>query len=309
MVLSPAPDPQAPRRDDPGLLQPAGGPVRPAVRAPSAGRSSCGTTGARWRRRRRATGSPRRRPPCWPSRDAPRPAADLPAEPGLRPAAVRPAATPRAGRPCGRRWGSLAAARRPREPAGYEVLVFGDYAIAPVQPRRCFPTLRCWQAGLLNAARRCAGMLYPDFHTSRAFAMVDHEIAHVYVRDPADVPAAPAGAGQAWPAWRGAGPATRRRSRGAGPRPTAASWCSWRPRARWLAYPWWTDKREAPGLRHARGHPQQARLRPVRAVLRLAAAVASARTPSRIRGSHGRAGTNRQIAWASDASHPVNRRR
>ena len=45
------------------------------------------------------------------------------------------------------------------------------------------------RAGLLNVYTQ-AGMEYLDPWTSRAFAVADHQIAHVYVRDPADVPAA-----------------------------------------------------------------------------------------------------------------------
>ena len=43
--------------------------------------------------------------------------------------------------------------------------------------------------GLLEVYTQ-AGMEYLDPWTSRAFAVADHQIAHVYVRDRADVPAA-----------------------------------------------------------------------------------------------------------------------
>jgi predicted AlkP superfamily pyrophosphatase or phosphodiesterase len=41
-------------------------------------------------------------------------------------------------------------------------------------------------AGLLNVHTQ-AGMEYLDPWTSRAFAVADHQVAHVYVRDPADI--------------------------------------------------------------------------------------------------------------------------
>ncbi|KKK75377.1 hypothetical protein LCGC14_2874320, partial [marine sediment metagenome] len=61
---------------------------------------------------------------------------------------------------------------------GYEIVLFGDYRIAPVA-RAALPNLALAQAGLLKT-RPVKDMLYPDLHTSRAFAMVDHQIAHVY---------------------------------------------------------------------------------------------------------------------------------
>ena len=45
------------------------------------------------------------------------------------------------------------------------------------------------RAGLLNVYTQ-AGMEYLDPWSSRAFAVSDHQIAHVYVADPADLPAA-----------------------------------------------------------------------------------------------------------------------
>ena len=45
------------------------------------------------------------------------------------------------------------------------------------------------RAGLLNVYTQ-AGMEYLDPWTSRAFAVADHQVAHVYVQNPADVPAA-----------------------------------------------------------------------------------------------------------------------
>ena len=43
------------------------------------------------------------------------------------------------------------------------------------------------RAGLLRVHTQ-AGMEYLDPWTSRAFAVADHQVAHVYVRDPGDVP-------------------------------------------------------------------------------------------------------------------------
>jgi predicted AlkP superfamily pyrophosphatase or phosphodiesterase len=67
----------------------------------------------------------------------------------------------------------LAAAQR----SGYRVLVFGDYAISPVS-RPIHPNRILREAGLFHT-RLVKKMNYADLHTSAAFAVVDHQIAHV----------------------------------------------------------------------------------------------------------------------------------
>jgi predicted AlkP superfamily pyrophosphatase or phosphodiesterase len=72
--------------------------------------------------------------------------------------------------------------------AGADVLVVSEYGIR----RACRPVdinraLR--RAGLLAVQKTVAGELL-DAGMSRAFAVADHQIAHVYVREPADVAAA-----------------------------------------------------------------------------------------------------------------------
>ena len=81
--------------------------------------------------------------------------------------------------------GDLADVARER---GDTVVVLSEYGITdarrPVDVNRA---LR--RAGLLDVYTQ-AGMEYLDPWTSRAFAVADHQIAHVYVRDPGDVGAA-----------------------------------------------------------------------------------------------------------------------
>ena len=60
---------------------------------------------------------------------------------------------------------------------------------SPTRGGRSTSTARCARAGLLDVYTQ-AGMEYLDPWTSRAFAVADHQIAHVYVRDPGDVGAA-----------------------------------------------------------------------------------------------------------------------
>ena len=71
---------------------------------------------------------------------------------------------------------------------GDQVVVLSEYGITPAKrPVEINRALR--RAGLLNVYTQ-AGMEYLDPWTSRAFAVSDHQIAHVYIGNPADVPAA-----------------------------------------------------------------------------------------------------------------------
>ena len=64
------------------------------------------------------------------------------------------------------------------------MVVLSEYGITPARrPVEINRALR--RAGLLNVYTQ-AGMEYLDPWTSRAFAVSDHQIAHVYVADPAD---------------------------------------------------------------------------------------------------------------------------
>jgi Type I phosphodiesterase / nucleotide pyrophosphatase len=63
--------------------------------------------------------------------------------------------------------------------------VVSEYGITPARrPVQINRALR--QAGMLNVYTQ-AGMEYLDPWTSRAFAVADHQLAHVYIAEPADV--------------------------------------------------------------------------------------------------------------------------
>jgi predicted AlkP superfamily pyrophosphatase or phosphodiesterase len=70
---------------------------------------------------------------------------------------------------------------------GYEVLVWGDYAITPAT-RPVYPNRVLLEAGCF-AVRDIRGRLYPDLHATPAFALVDHQVAHVHLRNPSSLPA------------------------------------------------------------------------------------------------------------------------
>ena len=150
------------------------------------------------------------------------------------------------------------------EKRGFEMLVFGDYAIANVNQAPALPNVMLRKAGLFTT-RTVRGMAYPDLHASRAFALADHEIAHVYVKDAADVPLV-ADALAATGVYEAVAPQDARvpvgpRRRGRNPAD--------RDEGLLVRLSVVDGSPRGPGLCHARGHPFQTRLRPLRALLRL----------------------------------------
>lgn len=129
------------------------------------------------------------------------------------------------------------------EQEGYDYVIFGDYEINPVKRGAVFPNRRLSDAGLFRT-RNIRGMLYPDFFHYDAFAMVDHEIAHVYVSDPNKIEFVRqsfiglSGVSRVW---------TRNEASVVGlNHPNSGELVLLAEPGAWFAYPWWTDKREAP---------------------------------------------------------------
>ena len=182
---------------------------------------------------------------------------------------------------------------------GYDVLIFGDYHMAPVRGA-VRPNLALRKAGLM-AVRTVKGMAYPDFHASRAFAMADHEIAHIYIPDKNDIPpvkellADLPGISEILGAEEQADIHLCHRNSGelvvvAAP-------------GKWVAYPWWTDKQETPDFAgHVDIHNKPG-YDPCELFLGWPPGSVSQNT-DRIRGSHGRVGPGREVSWASTLSVP-----
>lgn len=64
---------------------------------------------------------------------------------------------------------------------GYDVAIFGDYAITDVKGV-VYPNKILRDAELFSV-RMVRNMWYPDLYSSDAFAMVDHQVAHIYIDD------------------------------------------------------------------------------------------------------------------------------
>lgn len=180
------------------------------------------------------------------------------------------------------------------ERRGAALTVFGDYAIAPADLPPAHPNAALRKAGLFRV-RPVGCRTYPDFNASRAFAMCDHEIAHVYVRVPDDVAkverllretgdyeTVEVRGGQPW-AHENAGEIMLVAKRG--------SWC---------AYPWWTNPGEAPDYAtHVDIHNKPG-YDPCELFFGGLFPPGTCQDSSRVKGTHGRSST---VAWAStDAS-------
>lgn len=183
---------------------------------------------------------------------------------------------------------------------GYEVLVFGDYAIGRAE-RAGFPNRVLAAAGLLET-REVAGMRYPDLWASRAFAMVDHEVAHVYVRDAADVPAARdvlAGLDTVADVLDRDGQRDLRIDH-----PNSGELVLVAAEGAWLAYPWWTDPARAPDYAaHVDIHNKPG-FDPCELRMALWPPLSVSQDPRAVAGTHGRTGPGRRVAWACTCALP-----
>lgn len=205
----------------------------------------------------------------------------------------------RAARACAALCGQLEALLAAATACGYQRLVFGDYAISEVTGPVVYPNRALREAGLL-AIRDVRGRAYPAIYRSRAFAMVDHEVAHVYV--PAGEDLAPVhdclsalpGVAEVWSA-------ERMRAEGVG-HAAAGELLLLAEQGRWFAYPWWTHRREEPDYaRHIDIHRKPG-FDPCEMFFGGWPPGVS-QNAGRIRGTHGRA--DRAVAWATDVTFPT----
>ncbi len=116
---------------------------------------------------------------------------------------------------------------------GGKILVLSEYAIEAVD-RSIAPNAILRDAGLLTTVRTPEGELI-DYRGSKAFAMVDHQIAHLYASDPS-----------AADLLRDAGLAILDSSVLANPR--AGDFLVEAPARTWLDYRWWKAPAEAPSF-------------------------------------------------------------
>jgi predicted AlkP superfamily pyrophosphatase or phosphodiesterase len=189
----------------------------------------------------------------------------------------------------------LQALYRSAQANDYEFLAFGDYALENVTGGPVYPNRALKKAGLLRG-RKVGGMEYADFYTSRAFAMVDHEVAHVYVPDEANLAEVSRSLAEL--------PGVAEVLDG----PGQADWGIRHANAgelvlvaepgRWFAYPWWDTAATAPDYASHVDIHNKPGYDPAELFWGWPPGSVSQR-PERIGGTHGRAGSGRKVAWAS----------
>ncbi len=178
---------------------------------------------------------------------------------------------------------------------GYEVTVCGDYAVAPCSGPAVFPNRILCEHGVMKT-RDVRGQQYPDLHTSRAFAVVDHEVAHIYVADETDRDSVRRLLEQSDGIETVLMPAERDRM--GIDHPNAGELIAVAQPGRWFAYPWWTQHRNAPDYAgHVDIHNKPG-FDPCELFFSLYPPGIS-RDTQRIRGTHGRIDAGREIATAS----------
>jgi len=156
-----------------------------------------------------------------------------------------------------------------------------------------FPNRRLRGASLFST-RWIKKMNYPDFFASRAFAMVDHQIAHVFTTDAAATADAKA-ALQELPGVEAVLDRDDQITHSVN-HPRSGDLLLIAQPGAWFAYPWWSEKKEAPDYAtHVDIHNKPG-YDPCELFFGWPPPSVSVDT-AKIRGSHGR--PNEDVAWTS----------
>lgn len=166
------------------------------------------------------------------------------------------------------------------------VIVCSEYSLAPVTGA-LYPNRQLRAAGLLRV-REVAGREYLDCELSDAFAMVDHQVAHIYCKPGAVDAARAALSGLEFTNLA---------------HPRAGELMAVAPPDKWFAYYWWSDWDRAPAFAHSVDIHRKPGYDPCelwfdwpRTLRRLHPATAT--DPDRVRGSHGRVDAD-PAGWAA----------
>jgi predicted AlkP superfamily pyrophosphatase or phosphodiesterase len=182
----------------------------------------------------------------------------------------------------------------------FDMLVYGDYAISPVTNGAVFPNRALSQAGLFTC-REVKGMHYPDYYSSGAFAVADHEIAHVYVKDLQ----AEKKAVEVLDKLEGVGEILDRQKQAyAGiSHERSGDLVLVAEDGYWFSYPWWEKERQAPEYASHVDIHNKPGYHPCELFFGWPPFSVS-RDTGKIKGSHGKVGKGRQTCWASTCSFP-----
>ena len=177
----------------------------------------------------------------------------------------------------------------------YEILVFGDYAIGETKGQAIYPNRILYEAGFMRV-RKVRKMLYPDYYTTAAFAVVDHQVAHVYIRNDKDVH----DVANLFQNQAGIDSVLDRNEQAKVgiDHANSGQLILIAEHDRWFAYPWWDDNSQCPDYaRHIDIHNKPG-YDPCELFFGWPPISVSLET-QRIKGSHGRTGPQGKVAWAS----------
>ena len=181
---------------------------------------------------------------------------------------------------------------RAAEAADYDVIVFGDYAIGDAK-EVVYPNRTLLESGAFRV-RKIGARHYPDFHRSDAFAVVDHEVACVFVDDPGDV--AGVQAALVDPLGRYDVLDREKMSELGVANPRAGELLLVGRPGTWFAYPWWHDRNEAPDYASHVDIHNKPGYDPCELFFGWPPPSVG-QNPNRIKGSHGVADGTREVAW------------
>ncbi len=177
---------------------------------------------------------------------------------------------------------------------GYEIIVFGDYHIVPAH-KAVFPNRILRRVGLMQT-REIRGMLYPDLYATPALAMVDHEIAHVYVQNERDISAV----ADALRADDGVADVyDRRRQADVGlDHPNSGELVAVASEGCWFAYPWWEAANRKPDYADHVDIHNKPGFDPCELFCGFPPGRVRTDT-AKVRGTHGKTGPDREVVYAS----------
>lgn len=185
---------------------------------------------------------------------------------------------------------------------GYDVLFVGDYAMQEVDQGALFLNGALRNADLF-LTQTVKGMAYPDLFASKAFAMADHEVAHVYVPDSSALERTRAVVSDI----EGVAEVLDRdaqRARGID-HPNSGDYVVVAADGYWFAYPWWTDRGEAPDFASHVDIHNKPGFDPCELFFGWPPGRVGVDT-FRVKGSHGRIGAGREVVWAATTELPDN---
>lgn len=121
---------------------------------------------------------------------------------------------------------------------GYEILIFGDYAVSKAEKVLC-PNRILKESGFLSI-KEFGTHQHPDFYASKAFAVTNYQTAHVYVREKENIL-------MVRKLFEGFSGIAKVHAHDAVNHPRAGDLILESAPGCWFAYNWWSNPKNAPG--------------------------------------------------------------